>query len=198
MKRARYGVIFFDPSSTSFVDAHLNCHAIFAVTRDMNAHARFVCVPLGGRGNRSGAENVLTWQTGYPWGVNLARGYPRFSPGDYSSTPTLERGEADAAIIIAGDPMSYFGDKACERLRRIPTIVLDSGTTATTRIATIVFRTATCGINTPGTVYRADGVSIPVRAAVFSPLPTDEAILKKIERRVRELKADADLEGRPS
>jgi formylmethanofuran dehydrogenase subunit B len=198
MKRARYGVIFFDPSSTSFVDAHLNCHAIFALTRDMNAHARFVCVPLGGRGNRSGAENVLTWQTGFPWGVNLARGYPRFSPGDYSSTPTLERGEADAAIIIAGDPMSYFGDKACERLRRIPTIVLDSGTTATTRIATIVFHTATCGINTPGTVYRADGVPIPVRGAVFSPLPTDEAILKKIERRVRELKADADLEVRPS
>ena len=197
MKRARYGVNFFDPSSTSSVEAHLSCHAMFALTRDMNAHTRFVCVPLGGRGNRAGAENVLTWQTGYPWGVNLAHGYPRFNPCDYVTTPILERGEADAALIIAGDPMSYLGDKAREQLNRIPTIVLDSGTTATTRVATIVFHTATSGINTPGTVYRADGVPIPLRAAVFSPRPTDEAILKKIEHRVRELKADADREGGP-
>jgi formylmethanofuran dehydrogenase subunit B len=190
-------VIFFSPSSGSAVDAHQTCHAIFALTRDMNAHARFVCVPLGERGNAGGAENVLTWQTGYPWAVNLARGYPRFNPGEYTTAQILERGEADAALIIAGDPMSHLGDIARGQLGRIPTIVLNSVTTATTRVATVVFHTATAGINTPGTVYRADGVPIPLRAAVISPLATDEEILKKIERRVRELKAGPYPQRRP-
>jgi formylmethanofuran dehydrogenase subunit B len=192
MKRARYGVIFFNASSTDAVDAHQTCHAIFALTRDMNAHARFVCVPLGSRGNGVGAENVLTWQTGYPWAVNLARGYPRFNPGEYSTAQILERGEADAALIIASDLMAHLGDKARDHLRRIPTIVVDPVTTGTTRVATVVFHTATAGINTPGTVYRADGVPIPLRSAVTSPFPTDEAILKKIRCRVTELKAGAE------
>jgi formylmethanofuran dehydrogenase subunit B len=197
MKRARYGVIFFEPSSQSTVDAHQTCHAIFSLTRDMNTHARFVCVPLGSRGNAAGADNVLTWQTGYPWAVNMARGYPRFNPGEYTTAQILERGEADAALIIAGDPMTYLGDGARGHLGRIPTIVVDPLTTATTRGATVVFHTATPGIHTPGTVYRADGVPIPLRAAVTSPLPTDEEILRKIESRVRELKAGADLQRGP-
>ncbi len=66
-------------------------------------------------------------------------------------------------------------------------------TTATTRIATVAFRTATYGINTPGTVYRADGVPIPLAVGWSNRrLPSDEEILKKIERRVRELVAAAE------
>ena len=69
-------------------------------------------------------------------------------------------------MIVAGDPMSHLTPAAREHLTRIPTIVLDSRDTATTRIATVAFRTATYGINTPGTVYRADGVPIPLRAGL--------------------------------
>jgi formylmethanofuran dehydrogenase subunit B len=193
MKRARYGVIFFSASSSDAVDAHQMCHAIFALTRDLNANARFVCVPLGDRGNSAGAENVLTWQTGFPWAVNLARGYPRFSPGEYTTAEILGRGEADAALIITGDPMSQLEEKARAHLGRIPTIVVDPAATATTCVATVLFHTGTYGINTTGTVYRTDGVPLPLRSAVASPLPADEEILKKIERRVRELKAAANL-----
>ena len=54
---------------------------------------------------------------------------------------------------------------------------------------TVVFHTATYGINTPGTVYRMDDVPIPLRPAFDSPLPSDYEVLKGIERRVRELAA---------
>ena len=108
MKRARYGVIFFGPGQTTTFDTHQSAHALFTLVRDMNAHARFVCVPLGGPGNVAGADNVLTWQTGYPFAVNLARGYPRFGPGEYTAMDVLARGECDAALIVAGDPMSHF------------------------------------------------------------------------------------------
>ena len=94
MKRARYGVIFSGPGQTTTFDTHQSSHALFALVRDMNAHARFVCVSMGGPGNGTGAENVLTWQTGYPFAVNLARGYPRFGPGEYTATDVLGRGES--------------------------------------------------------------------------------------------------------
>ncbi len=79
-----------------------------------------------GQGNATGAENVLTWQSGYPFAVNLARGYPRFGPGEYTAMDVLGRAECDAALIVAGDPMSLLAPAAREHLTRIPTIVLHS------------------------------------------------------------------------
>jgi formylmethanofuran dehydrogenase subunit B len=193
MKRARYGVIFSEPGQTTTFDTHQTSHALLALVREMNAHARFVCVPMGRSGNVTGAENVLTWQTGYPFAVNLARGYPRFGPGEYTAADALGRGEADAALIIADDPMSHLALSAREHLTRVPTVVLDFRDTATTKIATVSFRTAVYGVNTSGTVYRADGVTIPLRAALLSTRPSDEEVLKRIERRVREMKAATSL-----
>jgi len=189
MKQAKYGVILFGMGLTMTRGKHLNSYALLALTRDMNAYTRFVCKPMRGHGNVTGADNVVTWRTGYPFGVNLARGYPRFNPGEYTTTDTLGRGEADAALIIASDPMSNFTQAAREHLARIPYIALDPKETPTTRAATIVFHTATYGINTPGTVYRMDDVPIPLRPAFESPFPSDYEVLEGIERRVRELTA---------
>ena len=42
-------------------------------------------------GDVAGADSVLCWQTGYPFSVNLARGYPRYNPGEYTANQLLER-----------------------------------------------------------------------------------------------------------
>jgi formylmethanofuran dehydrogenase subunit B len=191
MKAARYGVMLFGMGLTMTPAKHLNSYALLALARDMNAYTRFACKPMRGHGNVTGADNVVTWQTGYPFGVNLARGYPRFNPGEYTTSDTLGRGEADAALIVASDPMSDFAQAAREHLARIPYIAVDARDTPTTRQATVVFHTATYGINTPGTVYRMDDVPIPLRPAFDSPFPSDYEVLKGIERRVRELTAAA-------
>jgi formylmethanofuran dehydrogenase subunit B len=144
---------------------------------------------MRGHGNVTGADNVVTWQTGYPFGVNLSRGYPRFNPGEYTTSDTLARGEADAALLIACDPMGNFSQPARERLQAIPYIALDPKDTPTTRAATVAFTTATYGINTPGTVYRMDDVPISLRPAFPSSHPSDFDVLTAIQRRVTELKA---------
>jgi formylmethanofuran dehydrogenase subunit B len=189
MKQAKYGVILFGMGLTMTRGKHFNSYALLALARDMNAYTRFVCKPMRGHGNVTGADNVVTWRTGYPFGVNLARGYPRFNPGEYTTSDTLAREEADAALIIASDPMANFSQAAREHLARIPYIALDPKETPTTKAATVVFHTATYGINTPGTVYRMDDVPIPLRPAFESPLPSDQEVLEGIERRVRELQA---------
>src|SRR5205085_3736636 len=132
----------------------LNVEAALSLARDLNAYTRFVAKPMRGHGNVTGADNVVSWRTGYPFGVNLSRGYPRFNPGEYTTADTLARGEADAAMIIASDPMANFSQAARERLKAIPFISFDPKETPTTRAATVAFTTATYGINVPGTVYR--------------------------------------------
>src|SRR5437588_9318544 len=85
--------------------------------------------------------------------------------------------------------MSNFSQPAREHLARIPYIALDPKETPTVRQATVAFTTATYGINTGGTVYRMDDVPIPLRPAFESPYPSDEDVLKRLEKRIREKSA---------
>lgn len=191
MKRARYGVIFFGTGLTMTRGKHANSEALLALARDMNRHTRFVCIPSGGQGNATGADNVLTWRTGYPFGVNLGRGFPRFNPGEYTAIDVLARREADAAMIVASDPMANFSQAAREHLASIPFVALDHKETSTTRAAAVAFHVATYGINVAGSVYRTDGVPLPLRPAFDSPLPSDFDLLSQLEKRVRALKGIA-------
>ena len=185
MKAAKFGAILFGMGVTMTRGKHLNSEAVLALARDMNQHTRWVAKPMRGHGNVTGADNVVSWQTGYPFGVNLCRGYPRFNPGEYTTSDLLARGEVDAALIIASDPMSNFSQPAREHLARINSVVLDPKLSETAKIATVAFTTSTYGINTGGTVYRMDDIPIPLRPAFESPYKSDYEVLKAIEDRIR-------------
>lgn len=185
MKRCKFGVIFFGMGLTMTRGKHANSEALLALTRDMNAFTRFVAKPNRGHGNVTGADNVVSWRTGYPFGVNHARGYPRFNPGEYTTSDTLANREADSGMTIACDPMANFSEPARRHLASIPFIALDTKETPTTRAAAVAFTVATYGINTGGTVYRMDDVPIPLRPAFPSPNPSDYEVLTQIERRVK-------------
>ena len=187
MKNCRYGVLFFGMGLTMTRGRHFNSGALLALTTDLNEFTHFVAKPVRGHGNVTGADNVVSWQTGYPFGVNFSRGFPRFNPGEFTTVDTLSRGDADAAMIIASDPASNFPKAAIAHLRRIPVIVLDTKTTLTSTLARVAFHTSTYGINTAGTVYRMDDVPITLRKAFDSPFPDDETILKGIREKVQEL-----------
>jgi len=194
MKSARFGVLCFGMGLTMTRGKHANSEALLALVRDMNRHTRFVCQPNRGHGNVAGADNVLAWRTGFPFAVNFARGYPRFNPGEYTATDVLARGEADAAMIVASDPMANFSQPARDHLKSIPYIVLDPHPTPTARHAAVWFTVAAYGISAGGTAYRMDNVPIRLRPALPSPLPSDEDILRAIESRVRALKSGDEEE----
>ncbi len=187
MKSCRYGVLFFGMGLTMTRGRHFNSGALLALATDLNEFTHFVAKPVRGHGNVTGADNVVSWTTGYPFGVNFSRGYPRFNPGEFTTVDVLARGDADAALIVASDPASNFPRAAIEHLRRIPVIVLDPKATDTTKIARVAFTTATYGINVAGTVYRMDDVPITLRPAFDSPYPSDQDILTAIKDRVREI-----------
>lgn len=191
MKAAKFGVILFGMGLTMTRGKHMNTEAVLSLARDLNKYTRWTAKPMRGHGNVTGADNVVSWSTGYPFGVNLSRGYPRFNPGEYTTSDLLLRGEADAAMIIASDPMSNFCQQARDHFVRIPTIVLDPKLSESAKVATVAFTTATYGINVAGTAYRMDDVPIYLRPAFQSKYRSDYEILKAIETRIRERQFEA-------
>ena len=97
--------------------------------------------------------------------------------------------EADAAPFVAADPVAGLPDKAARCMAEIPAIALNTHESETTRIAKIVFITATAGIHAEGTIYRTDSVPIRIRKVRDSQYPSDDEVLGRLLARVKELKA---------
>ena len=106
MKAARFGVFFFGMGLSMTRGKHMNSAALLTLAAEMNAHTKFVAMPMRGHGNVTGADVIMRWQTGYPFGISFNRGYPRYNPGEFSTVDVLVRGDTDCALIIGGGPGS--------------------------------------------------------------------------------------------
>src|SRR4029078_4656252 len=104
---------------------HANVEALLRLVADLNTFTRFTARRLRIPGDVSGADSVLCWQTGFPFAVNLSRGFPLYNPGEYTANDLLERGEVDACVLVGSEPVADLSPKAQQALKRIPTIILD-------------------------------------------------------------------------
>ena len=192
MKSCRYGVVFFglglaktpmwrDGEATQ--SGHNDVAALLRLVADLNAHTRFTARRLRMQGDVSGADSVLCWQTGYPFGVDLTRGHPRYNPGEFTANELLERGDVDACLILGAETMGDLTSAAREHLNRVPTILIDyPGAKPPTFVPRVQITTAVYGIHAPGTIYRMDNVPLSIKQLIPCDLPTDEAVLASIER----------------
>jgi formylmethanofuran dehydrogenase subunit B len=165
----------------------LGALALLSLVRDLSRQRHAVTLGLRADGNARGAEDVLAWQTGFPAAVSFARGHPRANPGELSAAALLERGEVDAALVVASDPLAHLPAPAAQRLRELPTVVVDARATATAKAARVAFATAADGIEVAGTVHRMDGVPIPLRAPLAGergPAGSIEDVLAAIAGRL--------------
>ena len=184
MKRARCGVIFFGVELARGESGHCNVEVLLQMVTDLNRHARWFAMRMRVYGNVVGADSVLAWQTGYPFAVNLARGYPRYNPGEFSVRSVLERKEVDACLVVGSETLAWLPPPAIDHLRQIPTMILDPAGAKSALVPNVGIRTATSGVHESGTVYRMDGVPIAVKAVLPSRYPTVTRIVHEIERRL--------------
>jgi formylmethanofuran dehydrogenase subunit B len=175
LKAAKYPAIFTSDASPQ---------VITELVRDLHRYTRAAALPLGGTPNAVGAAQVLTWQTGFPAAVSFARGYPEYLPDEGTAARLLARGEVDAALIVAADPLPHLALGAASHLRAIPTIVLDDRDTPTRQAATVAIGVAPFGIAEEGSVFRADGVVLPLRPAIASAAPGAEHVLRELATRI--------------
>jgi formylmethanofuran dehydrogenase subunit B len=187
MKSCKMGIVFFGLGLTQSDGRHMNIDAAVGLVGELNHHTKFLLTPMRGHYNVAGANTVSTWQTGYPYAVDFSRGFPRYNPGEFSAVDLLKRGEVDAAVIIASDPVATFPVEATQHLTRIPVITLDQKITPTTMLSSVVIPVATAGIEVEGTAYRMDGV--PLRLSkVIEPENecSDSEVISRIINGVKE------------
>lgn len=180
MKSCKFGVVFFGLGLSLTGLGHRSVEALLLLVRDLNDHTRFYARRMRVQGDVTGADSVLAWQTGYPFSVSLARGYPRYNPGEFSALGVLERGEADACLLVGSEGVARFSEAALAQLRRIPTVVLDYPDEESSIPPTVRFTTAVYGVHRPGTAYRMDEVPVPLRAFLPTGYPSDDDVLRMI------------------
>jgi formylmethanofuran dehydrogenase subunit B len=101
----------------------------------------------------------------------------------------MSRKEADAALIVASDPVGNSPRVVMEHFAQIPTIVLDPYETPTTRIAEVVFPVTISGVESEGTAYRMDSVPLRLRKIKSAPkgILTDYEVLNGIIMKYKQL-----------
>jgi len=182
-----FGILFFGVGLTMSAGKHRNIDAALSLVRDLNQRTKFLIMPMRGHFNVTGANTVFTWQTGYPYAVDFSQGYPYYNPGETTVIDVLRRGESDASLIVASDPVAHFPQAAVHHLVKTPLIVIDPLETPTSLMADVFIPSAFVGIEVEGTAYRMDHVPLPLKKVVDPPkgILSDEEILEKILQRVR-------------
>lgn len=189
IKNSRFFITFFGMGVTQSRCRQNNIVNAIQTTRAGHMHTKGTIMPMRGHYNVNGFNQVCTWETGYPYSVDFARGYAWYNPGETTSTDLLGRAECDVALIIASDPGSHFPADAVKHLARIPVIQIDPYENPTTEFADIVIPSAIAGIEAEGSVYRMDNVPIRIRKVVDTTYMTDEEIVERLLEEVRAIKA---------
>ena len=186
-----YGVVFFGMGLSQSMGKSRNIEVLIQLVRDLNFHTKFSMMPMRGHFNVAGSNIVLTWQTGFPFGVDFSLGYPRYNPGETSVVDILNRQEADAFLAVASDPAAGFPKEVVTQLAKIPLIVIDPHLSASSLIADVVLPAGIVGIEVEGTAYRMDRVPLPLKKIIHAPegVMSDEEILKSILEKVRTIKS---------
>jgi formylmethanofuran dehydrogenase subunit B len=189
MKGCRYGVVFFGLglAGSSLWDGqshsnagHVAIEMLLTLVAELNLVTRFSARRMRLQGDVSGADSVLCWHTGFPFAVDLSRGYPRYNPGEFTANELLERGDTDLCLLLGAETVPYFSPQAQRHLQEIPTILLDYPSARPPFTPSVSFTTAVYGVHAAGTIYRMDNIPVPLRSVLSSELPTDEAVLTGI------------------
>jgi formylmethanofuran dehydrogenase subunit B len=149
--------------------------ALASVAQSLNDRTRCAAVALRAGGNRSGADTVLSAQTGFPFAVDFSRGFPRYDPFEGNALTLLHQGEVDATLVVG--EVARIPEPVVQELRDARSVVIGPRATAATLGAgSIAIDTGIDGIHAAGTGLRADDVPLPLRAVVPSVRGTLEVL----------------------
>jgi formylmethanofuran dehydrogenase subunit B len=191
MKGCNFGAIYVGLGIASSYGKHRNAEAAFNLVKELNAHTKFVIGALRGHCNVAGFNQIASYLYGYPFGLDFARGYPRYNPGEYTAVDLLREKDVDAALIVSADLVSHFPASCAEYLAEIPVACIDIAPCPTTMIADVVLPGVIDAMECDGTFYRLDDVPIYFQPLIGSPFPfteSNEDTMKQIFARVKSLK----------
>ena len=173
---ARYAVVVYDGEA---LDAGVRAEGLIALAQAANGPTRGALVALRGGGNRSGAEAVFTWQTGFPMAVDYSQGVPRYE------------GDGETAALAAHDAVLLVGDAAgvppavTEALAHVPCVAVGPFASQIAPTPEVAVDVGLPGVHEGGFALRLDDVPLPLRAALPGVAPESVAVLDALAARLR-------------
>jgi formylmethanofuran dehydrogenase subunit B len=158
---AKYCAVIYDAEPGATPGDPSRAEGLIALTQALNTPTRAALCALRAGGNRMGAEQVLTWQTGFPFAVDFAGGTPSYQPA--RTTATLLAAGALDCVLVLGDYRSVPA-AVLPLLARGPTVVIGPGATSAAPAEAIAIDAARAGIHEGGTAFRLDDVPLPLTA----------------------------------
>lgn len=191
MKSCNFGAIYVGLGIASSYGKHRNAEMAFNLVKELNSHTKFVIGALRGHCNVAGFNQIASYLYGFPFGLDFARGYPRYNPGEYTAVDVLREKDVDAAFILSADLVSHFPAACSEYLAKIPVACIDIAPCPTTMISDVVLPGVIDAMECDGTFYRLDDVPIyfqPFTSSPFSFTESNVDTMNQIFERVKRIK----------
>lgn len=191
MKSCNYGAIYVGLGIASSYGKHRNAELAFNLVKELNSHTKFVIGALRGHCNVAGFNQIASYLYGFPFGLDFARGYPRYNPGEYTAVDVLRDHDVDSAFILSADLVSHFPAACSEYLAKIPVACIDIAPCPTTMLSDVVLPGVIDAMESDGTFYRLDDVPIyfqPFTSSPFSFTESNVDTMNQIFERVKKIK----------
>ncbi|MCX6669220.1 MAG: formylmethanofuran dehydrogenase subunit B [Methanothrix sp.] len=191
MLGCNFGAIYVGLGIASSFGKHRNAEAALNLVKELNNHTKFVIGALRGHCNVAGFNQIASYLYGYPFGLDFARGYPRYNPGEYTAVDVLREQDVDAALIVSADLVSHFPAACARYLAELPVACIDIAPCPTTMISQVVLPGVIDAMECDGTFYRLDDVPVyfqPFTGSPFSFTDSNEDTMKQIFQKVKEMK----------
>lgn len=180
LRAARYAVFCWSAAELDFPHAELTVQAVAELVRDLNRTTRAAALPLAGTLADLTANQVCTWQTGYPLRSGPRHGRLDYQPALYRHQTVLERGECDLLLWVQSLPIPA-GAPATDR----PTIVLGHPGIRLEREPEVYLPVGLPGIDHPGHWYRSDSVCpLPLGQARRGGPPSVAQVVRQMTERL--------------
>jgi formylmethanofuran dehydrogenase subunit B len=191
MKGCNYGAIYVGLGIASSYGKHRNAELAFNLVKELNNYTKFVIGALRGHCNVAGFNQVASYLYGYPFGLDFARGYPRYNPGEFTAVDLLRERDVDAALVVSADLVSHFPADCAKYLAEIPVACIDIAPCPMTMVSDVVMPGVIDAMECDGTFYRLDDVPIYFKPFTNSPFDftqSNEHTLRQLFEEVKNLR----------
>ncbi|MHC1570972.1 MAG: formylmethanofuran dehydrogenase subunit B [Methermicoccaceae archaeon] len=190
MKSCNFGSIYVGLGVASSYGKHRNIEMAMTLTRELNSHTKFAIGALRGHCNVAGFNQVASYLYGYPFGLDFARGYPRYNPGEFTTVDVLRERDVDAALVLGADLVCHTPAECATYLAEIPMVCIDIAPCPTTLASDVVLPGVIDSMECDGTFYRLDDIPIyfkPFATSPFEFTESNEHTLKQLFERIKQL-----------
>jgi formylmethanofuran dehydrogenase subunit B len=190
MKGCNHGVLYLGFGTVTSCGKHRNAELALHLVKELNNFTKFTLGSLRSYCNTSGFNQTASSLYGYPFGLDFARGYPRYNPGEFTTVDLLREREVDAALLVSSNLDAHLPAACLEYLVEIPSICIDAFHSPITLLSDVVLPGVIDAIECEGTIYRLDDVPLyanPISRSPFHFTESNEHTIKQLFEEVREI-----------